>query len=96
MLLDDVLKEFLFEIKIRNYTPKTQKGYKNNNALFHTRLKNEYSILELEEVTHLHIKKYVTYLQQNGRKPTYVNGILKNIRSFLVLCCRMIYSKELL
>jgi integrase/recombinase XerD len=41
MLLNDVLKEFLFEIKIRNYTPKTQKGYKNNNALFHTWLKNE-------------------------------------------------------
>lgn len=28
MLLEDVLKEFLFEIKIRNYTAKTQKGRK--------------------------------------------------------------------
>lgn len=35
MLLSNVLKEFLFEIKIRNYTTKPQKGYKNNNDLFH-------------------------------------------------------------
>jgi integrase/recombinase XerD len=86
MLLNDVLKEFLFEIKIRNYTPKTQKGYKNNNALFHTWLKNEYSIIGLEEVTHLHIKQYITYLQKKGRKSTYINGILKNIRSFFEYC----------
>jgi integrase/recombinase XerD len=86
MLLNDVLKEFLFEIKIRNYTPKTQKGYKNNNALFHTWLKNEHSIIELEEVTHLYVKQYITYLQQKGRKPTYINGILKNIRSFFQYC----------
>ncbi|MGH4125310.1 MAG: tyrosine-type recombinase/integrase [Clostridium sp.] len=86
MLLNDVLKEFLFEIKIRNYSPRTQKGYKNNNALFHTWIDHEYQITELEEVTHLHIKQYVTYLLQKGRKPTYVNGILKNIRSFFEYC----------
>ena len=86
MLLADVLKEFLFEIKIRNYTPKTQKGYKNNNALFHNWLRNEYGIEELEEVTHIHVKQYITYLQQKGRKPTYINGILKNIRSFYEYC----------
>jgi len=86
MLLNDVLKEFLFEIKIRNYTERTQKGYKNNNALFHNWLNNEYGIVELEEITHIHIKQYITYLQQKGRKPTYINGILKNIRSFFEYC----------
>lgn len=86
LLLNNVLKEFLFEIKIRNYTPRTQKGYKNNNALFHTWLSNVYDITELEEVTHLHIKQYIIYLQQKGRKPSYINGILKNIRSFFEYC----------
>jgi integrase/recombinase XerD len=86
LLLSDVLKEFLFEIKIRNYTPKTQKGYKNNNALFHNWLSNEYKIVELEEVTQMHVKQYITYLQKKGRKPTYINGILKNIRSFYEYC----------
>lgn len=33
MLLADELKEFLLEIQIRNYTPKTQKGYKGNDNL---------------------------------------------------------------
>lgn len=82
MLLSDILKEFLFEIKIKNYSVKTQKGYRNNNALFHNWLKNKYNIIELEEVTHLHIKQYIVYLQKKGRKPTYINGILKNIRAF--------------
>lgn len=82
MLLSDILKEFLFEIKIKNYTAKTQKGYRNNNALFHHWLKNEYNIIKLEDVTRLHIKHYIMYLIKKGRKPTYVNGILKNIRAF--------------
>lgn len=86
MILSDVLKEFLFEIKIRSYSPRTMKGYKNNNALFHNWLSHEYGIIELEEITHLHIKQYLTYLQQKGRKPTYINSILKNIRSFFEYC----------
>lgn len=37
MLLNDVLKEFLFEIKIRNNTPRTQKGYKTIHYLSATK-----------------------------------------------------------
>lgn len=86
MYLNDVLKEFLLEIRIKNYTVRTQKGYKNNNLLFITYLKNEFEIEQLEDVTHLHIKSYVKYLHSKCRKPTYINGILKNIRSFLKYC----------
>jgi integrase/recombinase XerD len=82
LLLQDILKEFLFEIQIKQYTTRTQKGYKNNNTLFHNWLKSEYQITELEDITHQHIKQYIAYLQNKGRKPTYTNGILKNIRSF--------------
>ena len=45
MLLKDVLREFLYEIQIKNYTPRTIKGYKNNLAKFF-----KYCEIELEIV----------------------------------------------
>ena len=30
MLIDDVYREYIYEIKTRNYTERTIKGYKNN------------------------------------------------------------------
>jgi len=39
-------------------------------------------IEELDEVSHLHIKKYFQYLLLKGRSSVYVYNILKDIRSF--------------
>jgi integrase/recombinase XerD len=86
MELNDVLNEFLFEIQIKNYTPRTLKSYKNNNNLFLTYLFNEFDINELEEVSHQHIRQYMKFLNQQGRKSTYINSILKTIRSFMEYC----------
>lgn len=94
MLLEDVLKEFLFETQIKNYTIKTQKGYRNGNKLFYNWLKNEYNITELEEINHLHIKQYISYMQKKGRKPTYINGIIKILRSFYKYCTDEEYIKQ--
>ena len=80
--LTDALKEFLLEIEIKNYTKRTIKTYKNNNLLFITYLKNEFNIEEIEDVTQLNIKQYVRFSLKQGRKSTYINSILKNIRSF--------------
>ena len=34
MLLEEVLKESLFELEIKKFSKRTIKSYKNNNALF--------------------------------------------------------------
>ena len=86
MLLKDVLREFLYEIQIKNYTLRTIKGYKNNLAKFFKYCEIELEIVELEEITHLHIKQYLKYLKEKGLTPTYINTILKNIRSFYAYC----------
>jgi len=31
MNLEDIYKEFLYDLEIKNYSPRTIKGYKNNN-----------------------------------------------------------------
>ncbi|MBA8933100.1 hypothetical protein [Clostridium beijerinckii] len=36
MLLRDLLKEFILELEIRNYSKRTLKSYKNNNSLMFT------------------------------------------------------------
>lgn len=58
MLLEDLAKEYIYEIQIRNYTPSTIKGYKNNILRFCQFIKNEFEIVELEEVSPIHIKQY--------------------------------------
>lgn len=98
MLIDDGVKEYIYEIQIRNYTPRTIKGYRNNILRFSQYVKNEWNIADLEEVTPAHIKQYLNSLKEKGRSPIYINTILKNLRSFFKYCyqegyCMNIASK---
>lgn len=86
LYLEDILKEFLYHIDIQNYSKRTQKGYKNNNLAFIKYLSNEFQIDELEDIRTQHIKSYLMHLKNKGRKESYVNTILKNIRSFFNYC----------
>lgn len=81
-----MLEEYLYDIQARNYSVRTIKGYRNNNLAFQRFIKTEFEIEEIQEVKSHHIKAYFTYLKNLGRKATYVNGILKNIRSFFQYC----------
>ncbi|HBF5906852.1 tyrosine-type recombinase/integrase [Clostridioides difficile] len=81
MLLDDLIKEYVYEIQVRNYSQRTIKTYKNNACKFSQFIKNEFNILELEEVLPPHIKQYLNSLNKKGRSPLYINNILKNLRS---------------
>lgn len=91
ILIDDAVKEFLFELQVKSYSVRTIKGYKNNIIKFMEYCKQEYEVVELDEVSHLHIKKYFQYLLLKGRSSVYVNNILKNIRSFFKYCYKEEY-----
>lgn len=86
MLIEDVVKEYLYDIRLRNYTERTIKGYKNNILRFSKFIADEFEIVELEEISHVHIKKYLTYLKGKGLSETYINTILKNLRSLFGYC----------
>lgn len=86
MLLKLLLKEFILEVEIKNYSKRTLKSYRNNNLLFFNYLEEEFKITEIEDLNKNHIKSYIKYLNKRGHKPTYINSILKTIRSFLVYC----------
>ena len=91
MLIDDVYKEYIYEIKTRNYTDRTIKGYKNNLNKFFTYCKNEHGLLEMEEIIHIHIKQYLNQLKSRNLSESYINNILKNIRSFYAYCYKEEY-----
>ena len=70
--MEDLIKEYLYDIKTRNYTDRTIKGYKNNILKFQRFIKDEFNINEIEEITHLHIKNYLSYLQSKGLSSVYI------------------------
>lgn len=94
MLLQDVLKEFVFDCEIRKMSSRTIKSYRNNNQRFFNYTQGEFQVTELEEVTHLHIKHYFQFLIAKGLTESYVNGILKCFRAFFVYCVKEEYINK--
>lgn len=82
VLLEDSVKEFVFECEIKKYTWKTIKGYKNGLEYLVNYLKHEHNLKELEEIQTRHLKAYFMWQTKKGRKETYLNGVLKAFRSF--------------
>lgn len=91
MLIDDVYREYIYEIETRNYTDRTIKGYKNNLNKFFRYCKEQHELTELEEISHIHIKQYINVLKNKGLSESYINTILKNIRSFYTYCYKEEY-----
>lgn len=82
LLLKELLKEFILELEIKNYSKRTLKSYKNNNLLMFTYLEKEFEAVEVENVKTRHIKSYIKFLERQGRKTSYINGLIKCFRAF--------------
>ncbi|MHC1747067.1 MAG: tyrosine-type recombinase/integrase [Cellulosilyticaceae bacterium] len=82
MLLKNLLEEYLLEIRIKNYSLRTIKTNKSLIGLFLTFLNNEYDVTKLEQLSHVHLKAYIKLKQEQGRKPSYINNIIKALISF--------------
>lgn len=82
MLIIDCIEEFEADCQIRALSPRTIKGYVNNNILFSNFLLAEYNINDVELVKPAHIKAYAAYMLKTNHKSTYVNDLLKCLRAF--------------
>lgn len=82
MLLENLLKEFILELEIQNYSKRTLKSYKNNNLLMFNYIRKEFNIIDVEDVKPIHIKAYIKFLQRQRRKPTYINEVVKCFGAF--------------
>lgn len=86
MKITQALTEYLLEIQIRKYTDKTIRSYRNNLNLFVRYLQEKEEISEVEDITLAAVRKFSLYMVSNGKKGTYVNGILKTVKSFIQYC----------
>lgn len=91
MLNQDILKEFIFECKMRKLSERTIKSYRNNNLKMLHFIENEYSITELEETNYIAIKGYLEYLTSQSLKETYINGLIKCFKAYFSYCMREQY-----
>lgn len=82
MLLQDVLKEFIFDCRMRKLSERTIKSYKNNNLALFRYFENEFELTELEEVTRAHIQEYIRFLVSKELTEVYINSVIKCFRSF--------------
>lgn len=57
MLLKDLLEEFILELQIQNYSPRTMKSYRNNNLLMFTFIENKFDLNDIEKIKTVHINK---------------------------------------
>ena len=85
MEIQQGIKEFLIEIEVRKYTPRTIRGYRNNLNLF-LPFCTEHEIAAIENVTLATVKQFTRAMTASKKKGTYINGILKGVKSFLQYC----------
>lgn len=86
MKIKAAIKEFITETEIRKYTPKTIKGYRVNLNLFLRFCDEEIKISDVEEITLATTRQFAQFFVSKGRKGSYVNGLLKVLKSFIQYC----------
>ena len=86
MKIKQTLREYLLEIEIRKYTEKTIRSYRNNLNLFVRYLEEEAEVFEIEDVAPATVKRFTMYMVGRGKRGTYINGLLKTIKSFIQYC----------
>ncbi len=81
-MYEQLIEEFIYECRIRNYSQRTLKGYKNNNLYLFRYIKSEFSITDVKQVTRKQIKLFIDYQLKKGCKASYVNSTIKSYRAF--------------
>lgn len=86
MKISTAAKEYLIEIEVRKFTPKTIRSYRNNLNLFMRFCENEARVMEIEDVSLSTVRQFTLYMTAKGRKGSYINGLLKVAKAFIQYC----------
>jgi len=96
MLLKDLAEEFMFNCQCRKLSEKTVHNYQLQIGYLLNYLSQEHEVVELEKVTPQMIKQFLMTMQKKGRKPQYINDLLKAFKCFFRYLYEENYSSELL
>lgn len=93
--LKEILEEFYCEIKIRNYSARTIKDYKNDLRRFERYVKERFNIEQLENIDTKHIKQYLLEKRDNGVQTVTLNTYLKHLKVFFNFCSEEEYCNNI-
>lgn len=83
MKMQSAVDEYLVEIEVRKYTPKTIRSYRCNLNLFLRFCAEKLHVETVEALTPAVVRQFSRCMSEAGRKGTYINGVLKSIKSFI-------------
>lgn len=82
MLLEELRSEFILHYRIRNLSERTVETYDLNISLFLRWLEKEMKVNELLPLSKNHFKMYVVHLQREQYQASYINLLMKCLKSF--------------
>lgn len=82
MLLETAVADFELDCKVRKLSHKTIRNYTAILRLFTKFVINGSGIGTLEEIRVTHIKQFLLDAEERGRKPQYINDLLKVLKVF--------------
>lgn len=86
MLIKSAAKEYLVEIEVRKFTPKTIRSYRNNLNLFLRYCDEVAGVETMDELTLAVVRKFTLYMVEKGKKGSYINSLLKVAKAFIQYC----------
>lgn len=86
MLIKSAAKEYLVEIEVRKFTPKTIRSYRNNLNLFLRYCDEEAGVETMDELTLAVVRKFTLFMSEKGKKGSYINSLLKVAKAFIQYC----------
>ena len=86
MEINVVIREFGFDCKIRKLSPKTIENYQKQLTYLQRYLADEHNTTLIEAVRSIHIKQFLAMMDEKGRKPQYINDLLKVFKTFFNYC----------
>ena len=82
MLIADEKNEFELDCRVRKLSERTIKNYRMLLSIWVRYEREIYKNDVMEQVTSSHVKNYILYLINDGKKPQYVNDNLKVLKVF--------------
>ena len=94
MHFNDGIVEFGFDCKARKLSDKSISNYQKQLRYLLHYLEAEFQVNQVEEVRSFHIKQFLVDMADKGRKPQYINDLLKVFKTFFNYMKKEGYIKE--
>lgn len=86
MLFRDVIAEFHFDCQVRKLSAKTIKLYDRQLEYLAAYIEKSAGVTMIADVRSVHIKRFLVEKAEAGRKPQYINDLLKAFKVFFKYC----------